>query len=64
MIPEGARQLSPGFYAYANKLHIDLDEFIRAAGGNPRSEVDRALAERIVHEKAADLAIPVDEVEL
>jgi hypothetical protein len=60
-IPAGARKLAPGVYDHDGELHVDFEEFIRAAGGNPASPADRETAERAIRRVAARQGIPVEE---
>lgn len=58
-IPKGAEKLGPGVYAVGDSMHIDVEELVIAAGGNPHSDQDCATAIEAVrrvflNETAAD----------
>lgn len=55
--------LMPGVYDHDGELHVDADEFIRAVGGDPASEVDQAGARRIIARLCAGLGIECVEVD-
>ena len=63
-IPAGAKPLGPGVYSTPDgSMHVDLDAYILAAGGNPNSERDRETALRTLHQVMAERGIPVEERE-
>lgn len=57
----GARKLAPGVYDHDGELHVDLEEFIRAQGGNPYDARDREIAENAIRTVAAEWGVPVAE---
>jgi hypothetical protein len=62
-IPKDARLILPGVYDTPDgTMHIDLEQFLAAAGGNPRSERDRATAMRAIARVLAreGIEIPLD----
>lgn len=50
------KPLGNGFYDRDGELHVDLEEFVVAAGGDPRSEEDLATAIRAIEREG----IPVE----
>lgn len=58
-----ARRLMPGIYDRNGELHINLDEFIVAAGGDPGNPQDVSTAEEAIVKVAAEWGIPTDTVE-
>jgi hypothetical protein len=55
--------LMPGIYDWNGELHVDIDEFVLAAGGNPASEVDRDTAARVIARVSTAQGIPIVEVD-
>jgi hypothetical protein len=53
--------LMPGVYDWHGELHVDADEFIIAAGGDPASQADREAAARVIARICAEQGIPVVE---
>ena len=60
-IPAGAHKLGPGAYDHDGELHIDLEEFVIASGGDPDNPADRARALEVIKRVAGAEGIPVDE---
>jgi hypothetical protein len=61
-IPAGAKTVGRGFYEVGDELHIDIDEYIVASGGDPADLRDRATALRIILEVAEGHGIPVTQL--
>jgi hypothetical protein len=55
--------LMPGIYDYNGELHVDINEYILACGGDPASEADREAAARVIARVGAEQSIPVVEVD-
>lgn len=53
------RRLAPGIYAFEGGVHVDIDEFCRAAGREP-TEANVEVAQRVVERVAAQYGVPVD----
>jgi hypothetical protein len=54
--------LMPGIYEHDGELNIDLDEYIRACGGDPASKADRRTACRVIARVCAEHGIDCIEV--
>jgi hypothetical protein len=55
-------QLAPGVYDLGDgSLHVDEEQFIRGAGGNPDSARDRKVARRVIARVCAEHGIPYEE---
>jgi gluconate kinase len=50
------KRLGPGIYEQGDELHVDLEELVAAAGGDPTSDEDRAKA----IEELRKVGIPVE----
>lgn len=53
------KRLAPGVYAVGDELHVDLEEFVTAAGGDPTSDADRVKAMEAI-ERGVDGGIPIE----
>jgi hypothetical protein len=53
----------PGIYAWNGELHVDEEEFVRAAGGDPTNPKDVETARRVIRRAGAERGIPVAEVD-
>ena len=59
---EESRPLGPGIYAAADgAMHIDLEDFVIASGGDPESKADCEKALEIIQRAASDHGIPIEE---
>lgn len=57
-----ALQLAPGIYDPGDgSLHVDEEQFIRGAGGDPDSARDREVARRTIVRVCAEHGIPYEE---
>jgi hypothetical protein len=56
------KRLAPGIYEQGDELHVDLEEFVLAAGGDPTSDADRAKAIEAIQRVGAEAQIPEVEV--
>lgn len=56
------KRLQPGIYEVGDELHVDLEEFVAAAGGDPTSDADREKAIVAIQEALArnDRGIPIE----
>ena len=52
-------QYAPGIYSWCGELHIDEEEFIRGAHGDPNSDLDRQTARRVVRKMGKHYGIDV-----
>lgn len=50
--------LMPGVYDYHGEVHVDLDEYILACGGDPESQVDRETALAVLDRVCAQFGVP------
>lgn len=53
------KRLAPGVYDWRDELHVDLEEFVTAAGGDPTSDADRAKAIEAI-ERGVGGGIPIE----
>lgn len=61
MIPPGATRIAPGIYELGEELHVDLEEFVLNAGGDPTSDRDRATALHAIERVFAGIPAEVRE---
>lgn len=57
------KRFGPGIYGWKDQLHVDLDEMISGAGGDPKDPHDRANAEAALRRVAGEMGLPISEVE-
>lgn len=53
------KRLAPGVYDWRGELHVDLEEFVEAAGGDPTSDADRAKAIEAI-ERGVGSKLPIE----
>lgn len=56
------KRLAPGVYDWRGEMHVDLEEFVTAAGGDPTSDADRAKAIEALQRFGEESEIPEVEV--